>query len=229
MVVWARDTSDGAVKGFLIEKGTPGYNARVMGGKASLRAVWQAEIELDGVRVPAEHRLPGANSFKDCAAVMTGTHSACAWMARGHAVSGFDAALTYAKRRKQFGKPLASFQLIQQRLVRMLAEVTAMQTGSVGQHRAHEDPADRTARWVRDVNYTSPRPARTRSAPPGTATVTASGHRPLQCTGRSPAGRHEPGQAAQIGGSMRIKIVIRRVVLGCQWRSRPGVSARVRT
>ena len=127
VVVWARDTSDGAVKGFLIEKGTAGYHARVMEGKASLRAVWQAEIRLDAVRVPAENRLPGANSFKDCAAVLTGTRSACAWMALGHAVSGFDAALTYAKRRTQFGKPLASFQIIQQRLVRMLAEVTAMQ------------------------------------------------------------------------------------------------------
>src|SRR5271169_191606 len=127
VVVWARDTSDGAVMGFLIEKGTPGYHARVMEGKASLRAVWQAEIRLDAVRVPAENRLPGANSFRDCAAVLTGTRSACAWMALGHAVSGFDAALTYAKRRKQFGKPLASFQIIQQRLVRMLADVTAMQ------------------------------------------------------------------------------------------------------
>jgi glutaryl-CoA dehydrogenase len=127
VVVWARDTSDGAVKGFLVEKGTPGYNASVMEGKASLRAVWQAEIGLDGVRVPAENRLPGANSFKDCARVLTGTRSACAWMALGHAVSGFDAALTYAKRRKQFGKPLASFQIIQQRLVSMLADLTAMQ------------------------------------------------------------------------------------------------------
>jgi len=63
VVVWARDTSDGAVKGFLVEKGTPGYKARVMEGKASLRAVWQAEIGLDAVRVPAENRLPGANSF----------------------------------------------------------------------------------------------------------------------------------------------------------------------
>jgi glutaryl-CoA dehydrogenase len=127
VVVWARDTTDNAVKAFLVEKGAPGYNARVMVGKGSLRAVWQAEIELEGVRIPAENRLPGANSFKDCAAVLTGTRSACAWMALGHAVSGFDIALTYAKRREQFGKSLASFQIVQQRLVRMLADVTAMQ------------------------------------------------------------------------------------------------------
>jgi glutaryl-CoA dehydrogenase len=127
IVVWARDTSDGAVKGFLVEKGAPGYHARVMEGKASLRAVWQAEIELEGVRVLAENRLPGANSFKDCARVLTGTRGACAWMALGHAVSGFDAALTYANGRQQFGKSLAGFQIVQQRLVRMLADVTAMQ------------------------------------------------------------------------------------------------------
>ena len=126
VVVWARDTSDNAVKGFLVEKGTPGYNARVIEGKASLRAVWQAEIDLDELRVPAENRLPGANSF-NTAAVLTGTRIGCAWMALGHAVSGFDAALTYAKRRKQFGKSLTSFQIIQHRLVKMLAEVTAMQ------------------------------------------------------------------------------------------------------
>jgi glutaryl-CoA dehydrogenase len=127
VVVWARDTTGGAVKGFLVEKGTPGFRARVIEGKASLRAVWQAEIELDGVRVPAESRLPGANSFRDCAGILTSTRSACAWMALGHAVAGYDAALTYARRRKQFGRPLASFQIVQQRLVRMLADVTAMQ------------------------------------------------------------------------------------------------------
>ncbi|MGD0687444.1 MAG: acyl-CoA dehydrogenase family protein [Streptosporangiaceae bacterium] len=127
VVVWARDTTDGAVKGFLVEKGAPGFRARVIEGKASLRAVWQAEIELDGAVVPAESRLPGANSFRDCAGILTSTRSACAWMALGHAVAGYDAALTYAQRRKQFGRPLASFQIVQQRLVRMLADVTAMQ------------------------------------------------------------------------------------------------------
>jgi glutaryl-CoA dehydrogenase len=127
IVVWARDTEDGKVKGFLVEKGTPGYQARVIEGKGSLRAVWQAEITLEGVRVPAENRLPGANSFADCAQVLVGTRSACAWMALGHAVAGADAALSYARRRVQFGKSLTSFQIVQQRLVHMLADVTAMQ------------------------------------------------------------------------------------------------------
>ncbi|HEY7008098.1 MAG TPA: acyl-CoA dehydrogenase family protein, partial [Jatrophihabitantaceae bacterium] len=127
VVVWARDVADGQVKGFLVEPSMPGYQARIIEGKGSLRAVWQAEIALDDVRVPAANKLPGANSFKDTADVLVTTRAACAWMALGHAVAGYDAALTYAKRRSQFGKPLVSFQLIQDRLVKMLAKVTAMQ------------------------------------------------------------------------------------------------------
>jgi len=127
IVVWARDTEDGQVKGFLVEKGTPGCHPRLIEGKGSLRAVWQAEIALDGVRVPAESQLPHARSFRDTAAVLAATRATCAWAALGHAVAGFDAALSYARRRVQFGKPLVSFQLIQDRLVRMLAKVTAMQ------------------------------------------------------------------------------------------------------
>ncbi len=127
VVVWARDTADGQVKGFLVEKGTPGYRARLIEGKGSLRAVWQAEIDLDGVRVPAANILPGARSFRDTAAVLASTRATCAWAALGHAVAGFDAALAYAGRRTQFGRPLAAFQLVQDRLVKMLAKVTAMQ------------------------------------------------------------------------------------------------------
>jgi glutaryl-CoA dehydrogenase len=127
IVVWARDTTDGQVKGFLVEKGTPGYHARLIEGKGSLRAIWQAAIDLDGVRVPVESRLPGVNSFRDTAAVLASTRATCAWAALGHAVAGFDAALAYTGRRTQFGRPLAGFQLVQDRLVKMLAKVTAMQ------------------------------------------------------------------------------------------------------
>jgi glutaryl-CoA dehydrogenase len=127
VVLWARDEEDGQVKGFLVEKGTPGYQAKVIEGKGSLRAMWQADIDLTDVVVPKENRLPGANSFKDAGKVLKSTRAACAWMALGHAVAGYDAALTYAGQRRQFGKPLVSFQIVQQKLVRMLAEVTAMQ------------------------------------------------------------------------------------------------------
>jgi glutaryl-CoA dehydrogenase len=126
VVVWARN-EDGKVNGFLVEKGTPGYEAEVIEGKGSLRAIWQARISLEDVEVPAENRLPGANSFKDTGRVLAGTRSTCAWAALGHAVAAYDTALTYAKRREQFGRPLCSFQIVQDRLVRMLAEVTSMQ------------------------------------------------------------------------------------------------------
>jgi glutaryl-CoA dehydrogenase len=127
IVVWARDTADGQVKGFLVERDTPGYHARVIEGKGSVRAVWQAHIDLDGVRVPASARLPGAGTFKDTGRVLASTRLTCAFAALGHAVGAYDAALTYCRARKQFGKPLVSFQIVQERLVKMLAEVTAMQ------------------------------------------------------------------------------------------------------
>jgi glutaryl-CoA dehydrogenase len=127
IVVWARDSEDGQVKGFLVEKGTPGFEASVIQGKGSVRAVWQADIGLAGVRVPAASRLPEARSFKDAGRVLASTRNTCAYAALGHAVAAFDAALTYSKQRIQFGKPLCSFQIIQERLARMLADVTSMQ------------------------------------------------------------------------------------------------------
>jgi glutaryl-CoA dehydrogenase len=127
VVAWARDAGDHQVKAFLVEKGTPGLGARVIEGKGSVRSVWQADIEFDGVRVPAQNRLPGANSFKDAGKVLASTRLTVAFGALGHAVGSFDAALTYCRERRQFGKPLVSFQIVQERLVRMLAEVTSMQ------------------------------------------------------------------------------------------------------
>ena len=126
-VVWARSTEDGQVKGFLVETDTPGYEATVIGGKGAARAVWQADIRLDGVRVPESARLPGATTFKDAGRVLVTTRGTVAWGALGHAMAAYDIALTYAKQRHQFGRPLASFQIVQERLVRMLAEVTSMQ------------------------------------------------------------------------------------------------------
>ncbi len=127
IVVWARDTTDGHVKGFLVEKDAPGYVATVMVGKGSVRAVWQADITLTGVHVPTANVLPGARTFKDAVRVLASTRIAVAWGALGHAVAAYEAALSYTMRRTQFGKPLVSFQLVQDQLVKMLAEVTAMQ------------------------------------------------------------------------------------------------------
>jgi glutaryl-CoA dehydrogenase len=127
VVVWARDVADGQVKGFLVERGTPGFVTETITGKAVARAVWQAHITLEDAQVPAANKLPGANTFKDAGRVLVGTRGTCAWGALGHAVAAYDIALTYCKQRVQFGKPLVSFQLIQDRLVKMLAEVTGMQ------------------------------------------------------------------------------------------------------
>jgi glutaryl-CoA dehydrogenase len=127
VVVWARDEADGQVKGFLVERDTPGFDARLIEHKGSVRAIWNADITLTDVRVPEQHRLPGANSFKDTGRVLAATRQTCAWAALGHATAAYDAALTYAAGRRQFGRPLASFQIVQEKLVKMLSELTAMQ------------------------------------------------------------------------------------------------------
>jgi glutaryl-CoA dehydrogenase len=127
IVVWARDVADRQVKGFLVEKGAPGYLARKIEGKGSLRAVWQAEIELTDVQVDEANRLPGANTFKDTGRVLAGTRNAVAWGALGHATAAYEVAAQYCGERTQFGKPLVSFQIVQEKLVKMLAEVCSMQ------------------------------------------------------------------------------------------------------
>ena len=132
VIIWARDAEDGQVKAFVIEKNDDGsypegYSTEIITGKMGKRAVWQPNIYLENVRVPAENRLEGANSFKDTNKVLTATRSGVAWEAIGHAVAAYEAALTYAKERVQFGKPIASFQLIQKKLADMLAEITTMQ------------------------------------------------------------------------------------------------------
>src|SRR5262249_14624953 len=119
--------ADGRVKAFLVEKGTPGYRPRRIDGKGSLRAVWQAEIELCEVPVPESDRLPGAHSFKDAGAVLAATRNTVAWSALGHAVAAYDVARAYCSGRVQFGRPLVGFQIVQERLVKMLAEICSMQ------------------------------------------------------------------------------------------------------
>jgi glutaryl-CoA dehydrogenase len=126
-VVWARDEEDGQVKGLVVEKGTEGFSTELITGKMGKRAVWQPDIKLTEVRVPLENKLERANSFKDTNRVLTATRSGVAWEAVGHAIASYEAALTYAKEREQFGKPIAGFQIIQNKLANMLAEITAMQ------------------------------------------------------------------------------------------------------
>jgi len=130
--VWARvddETADehGAVRCFLVEQDAPGYTGTVITGKASLRAIHQAHIRFDDVRVPLDAVLPGTKSFKDASVVLYATRSGVAWSALGHATACYEAALAYATQRVQFGKPLAKFQMVQERLTHMLEDLTAMQ------------------------------------------------------------------------------------------------------
>lgn len=130
--VWARIDDEGAddhgtVRCFLVEQDTPGYEGTVITGKGSLRGIHQAHIRLDDVRVPAYAVLPGTKSFKDASTVLYATRSGVAWSALGHATACYEAALSYSLQRVQFGKPLAKFQMVQERLTHMLEDLTAMQ------------------------------------------------------------------------------------------------------
>jgi glutaryl-CoA dehydrogenase len=133
VVVWARD-DDGDVGAFVVEHPAgaadpvPGYRAERITGKAANRAVWQAQIELDAVRVGPDARLAHARTWDDAGRVLAKSRQTVAWEALGHAVAAYEGALTYALRREQFGRPLARFQLVQDKLSHMLADITAMQT-----------------------------------------------------------------------------------------------------
>ena len=131
VIIWARG-EDGKVGGYVVEKGgreggLQGYEATVMTKKTALRAVWQAEITLTDVRVPAENRLANCHSFKDVSQVLDRTRYTVAWRALGLATAVYELALAHALKREQFGQPIAGFQLVQDKLARMLAEITSMQ------------------------------------------------------------------------------------------------------
>jgi glutaryl-CoA dehydrogenase len=125
VIIWARDVEDGQVKGFLVEKGTPGFETEKMERKIALRAVQNARIRLDDCRVGEENRLANARSFKDTARVLRMTRAGVAWEAVGCAQGAYEHALRYALEREQFGRPIGGFQLVQDLLVRMLGNVTA--------------------------------------------------------------------------------------------------------
>ncbi|MPQ98649.1 acyl-CoA dehydrogenase [Modestobacter sp. I12A-02628] len=128
VVIWARDVETDKVLGFVVEKDAPGFSTTVIQDKIALRSVLNAEITLDGVRVPEADRLQGANSFRDTAAVLRTTRAGVAWSAVGCARGAYEHALSYAQQREQFGRPIASFQLVQDLLVRMLGNITSSMT-----------------------------------------------------------------------------------------------------
>jgi glutaryl-CoA dehydrogenase len=168
VVIWARDTEDGEVKGFVVEKGTAGMTFDLQQDKIALRVVQNATIHLDGVRVAEANRLAEAHSFEDTARVLRLTRMGVAWMATGCERGAYEHALAYTKGREQFGRPIASFQLVQDLLVQMLGNVTAstaicvrvsqlQDAGTLGDEHASLAKAFSTTRmretvgWAREV------------------------------------------------------------------------------
>ena len=125
VIIWARDEEDEQVKGFVVEKDTPGMTFDKQEDKIALRVVQNAEIHLHDVRVPEANRLQNATSFRSTADVLRVTRMGVAWQAAGCARGAFEHALRYTTAREQFGRPISSFQMVQDLLVKMLANVTA--------------------------------------------------------------------------------------------------------
>jgi glutaryl-CoA dehydrogenase len=125
VIIWAQDEETDRVLGFVVEQGTEGFSAVDLEDKIALRAVQNALITLEDVRVPEENRLQEAHSFRDTAKVLRMTRAGVAWSAVGCSRGAYEHALRYATERTQFGKPIASFQLVQDLLVRMLGNITA--------------------------------------------------------------------------------------------------------
>jgi glutaryl-CoA dehydrogenase len=121
-VVWAKEK--GTIRGFLVERGDPGFTAHKQDGKWSLRASDTAELHFEDCRLPADRLLPGSDGLKSPLSCLNQARYGIAWGALGAAMGCYQEALDYAKARIQFGKPIASFQLIQEKLVEMLREIT---------------------------------------------------------------------------------------------------------
>jgi alkylation response protein AidB-like acyl-CoA dehydrogenase len=139
-IIWARDLADSQVKGFIVEnKTTPGFSVEKIENKIALKIVQNGHITLKDVRVPEANRLRGGNSFRDTAKVLKMTRYVVAWMATGCAMGAYEAALKYAQERQQFGRPIGSFQLVQDLLAKMIANITASQCLLVRQAQLHAE------------------------------------------------------------------------------------------
>jgi len=126
-VIWAK-CEDGRVRGFLVEKGTPGFKAWAIHGKQSLRASVTSGLAMTGCKIPAENLLPGVEGLKGPLSCLDQARYGIGWGGIGAAMACYDTALNYAKQRKQFGdKPIASHQLVQEKLVWMITEITKAQ------------------------------------------------------------------------------------------------------
>ena len=129
-VIWAR-TEDEKIGCFLVEGDNPGYSAEVLPRKGSQRAAWQTHIELKDCHVPAEARLPEAKGLGSTLSVLTHSRYGVGWDGLGQAMDCYETALAYVGEREQFGQPIASFQLIQAKLVEMVNEISLAQLLSI--------------------------------------------------------------------------------------------------
>src|SRR5438046_3942833 len=125
-LVWAKD-GDGRVGGFVVEKDAPGFRANDIEGKFSLRMSRTSECWFDNCRIPAENRLPNASGLKAPLSCLSQARVGVAWGVIGAAIDCYETALAYAKSREQFGRPIAGFQLVQEKLVWMVQEITKAQ------------------------------------------------------------------------------------------------------
>jgi glutaryl-CoA dehydrogenase len=126
-VIWAK-TADGVVRGFLVERGTPGFKAWDVHGKLSLRASVTSGLSFTDCEIPSENLLPGAEGLRGPLSCLTQARYGIGWGAIGAAMACYQTALDYAKTRKQFAnKPIASHQLVQDKLVWMISEITKAQ------------------------------------------------------------------------------------------------------
>ena len=129
-VIWAR-TDDNKISGFLVETENPGFQADVLPRKASQRAAWQTHITLEDCHVPKAARLPKAKGLGSTLSILTHSRYGVGWDGLGQATDCYEVALAYAKEREQFGLPIASFQLVQQKLVEMVNEISLSQLLSI--------------------------------------------------------------------------------------------------
>src|SRR5207247_6881766 len=168
-VIWARDVADNQVKAFIIEnKTTPGFKVEKIQNKIALKVVQNGLITLKDVRLPEENHLQAGKSFRDTARVLKMTRYLVAWEATGCQMGAYEHALKYAQERLQFGKPIGSFQLVQDLLAKMLGNVTACQclvartaqlqaAGKLADHHAAPAKAFTPARmretvaWAREI------------------------------------------------------------------------------
>jgi len=125
-IIWAKDETQ-TIRGFLVEKGTPGFTAKDITGKFALKASITSDLAFQDCHIPESNLLPGTGGLKSPLMCLSQARYGIAWGAVGAAQAVFDEALSYAKARIQFDKPIASFQLVQQKLTWMASEITKAQ------------------------------------------------------------------------------------------------------